>query len=328
MYFNLFLFSPSFFFIQEADILFDVSFDDDNIDADYVPDSSVEYSSDNDFIPIGIKYLVSKDKQSSNIQNTIGLCTDILKQNNSLEQFENTPIPDLEYNESDTQSECRPISPEYFYPEEGSSKNQKRQHKTKLDKRHFCPFCEQSFTKLKRHLLRKHQDEREMFSFLSATKEDKITEFKKLRNAGDHLHNIKVLKSGQGEIVTQRKLKNNESDSNQFVPCSICLGYFYKRDLWRHKCVTKNKIPKRQLVRSGQLLLPSNVENEGLAAIFSSLRADNTSIIAKSDSLIKLYAEREFQKNGHDKDRHPHIRNKIKELARLLLALREKNKQQ
>ena len=121
-------------------MLFDISFDDDNIDADYVPDSAVEYSSDNDFIPVGIKYLDNKDKQSSNIQNNIGLCTDILKQNISLEQYENTPTPDLEYNESVSQPGSRPISPVYFHSGEGATNNQKRQHKTKLDKKTFLPF--------------------------------------------------------------------------------------------------------------------------------------------------------------------------------------------
>ena len=196
---------------------------------------------------------------------------------------------------------------------------------TKLDKKHFCLFCGKGVTKLKRHLLSFHQGEPEMFAFMAASGKSKECELKKLRNAGDHLHNIDILKGGEGDIVVKKNIKRKTSHED-YVPCPRCVGYFYKRDLWRHKCPNLNpddKTPSKQLVRKGRLILPM-VDDEGVGELYESLRNDRMKVVIKHDETIKLISQRELKRNGHDKDRHAHIRNKIRELARLLVKLRER----
>ena len=196
---------------------------------------------------------------------------------------------------------------------------------TKLDKKHFCLFCGKGVTKLKRHLLSFHQGEPEMFNFMAASGKSKEVELKKLRNAGDHLHNIDILKGGEGDIVVKKNIKRKTSNED-YVPCPRCVGYFFKRDLWRHKCPNLNpddKTPKKQLVRKGRLILPM-IGDDGVGELYESLRNGQIKVVIKHDETIKLVSQRELKRKGHDKDQHPHIRNKIRQLARLLVTLRER----
>ena len=101
---------------------------------------------------------------------------------------------------------------------------------------HFCVFCEKPQARLKRHLLAKHKDEKTLIPLLNAGKDRVKQELTKLRHAGDHAHNVKVLQSGNGNMVVKRR-KRKQTSSNDFVPCSKCFGWFSKSDLWRNKCV-------------------------------------------------------------------------------------------
>lgn len=200
----------------------------------------------------------------------------------------------------------------------------------KLDKQHFCVFCGVAQSKLARHLFAKHKDEPELIPFLNANKSTKSKELAKLRNAGDHCHNLKILKEGEGTMVVKRK-KSKEAQIKDFVPCHICLGYFHKKDLWRHKCVNQDieKGPMKQLVRKGRLLLPvEGTDSDKLKEILATGKMDHVSILIKNDFLIKLMGERQCKKNGFDKDRYGGIRNKLRELGRLTIAIREATKEE
>jgi len=71
------------------------------------------------------------------------------------------------------------------------------------------------------------------------------------------------------------------------------------------------------------MLLAVSGSESSINALFESMKNDEVSNLVRRDHLIKLFALREFSKNGHDKDRHQFIRNQIRQLGRLLLKLRE-----
>lgn len=148
--------------------------------------------------------------------------------------------------------------------------------------------------------------------------------FVKMKNAGDHKHNLEVLKGGGGELVVKKKVQKT-SAVGDFVPCPNCLGYYYHRDLWRHKCPVPMEMKKRSMKREGRLLMhyQEAEENNAVQSIFEGMRLDKVSMVVKNDSLIKLFAQRECKLHFHDKDRHNHTRNKLRELGRLIVALRE-----
>ena len=347
--------------LEETDDSFEM-LEDDHIDPDFVPCSDSSDCTEN-FIPVGQVIFKGSDNlhidenSSSNVvpplSPVIPLIDDISLRRAS-SQLQHVPSPidpsgplinkitDYPFPRTSSPFELAPVQtpPEIqptstgdnitVCPLPGTSNPAEplptsKEKTTKLDKKHFCLFCGKGVTKLKRHLLSLHQGESEMFAFLAASGKEKEFELKKLRNAGDHIHNIDILKGGEGDIVVKRNVKRKTSHDD-YVPCPQCLGYFYKRDLWRHKCPNLNPDvtnPSKQLVKKGRLLLPM-ADDEGVGELYESLRNGQIKVVIKHDETIKLVSQRELKRNGHDKDRHAHIRNKIRELARLIVKLRER----
>lgn len=207
--------------------------------------------------------------------------------------------------------------------------------KKRKDKPHWCLFCDKSTTKLRRHFLSFHKGERDLSPYLNATKSKRNVELSKLRNLGDHMHNRSVWEKGTGEIVVKRKGRAERGAKcvEEFVPCPDCLGYYHKKDLWRHHCVARGKEvhTSRSKVIAGKLLLPpipgskrvQGPDEELAREILEHLKGDPVGIVVKTDPLIFQLALRETRKNGFDRDRHPYIRNKLREIGRLVLALRQ-----
>lgn len=281
----------------DDDLFSDIE-DDDN-DADYVPNS---HSSDSEselstsFIPIGVMEI--RDAAPDSTSGT----TDMVHDHQPTTSDVNTTVTTTVNN---TIEGCC-------------------LQNAKVDvKKHFCVFCGKPQSKLRRHLMSQHQDQREMIPLINASPNSKKEELAKLRNAGNHLHNINTMKQGVGTVVVRRR-KRKETTVDSFVPCLKCMGWFAKKDLWRHLCVVKDdNTPHRQLVKKGKMLLPQTSDNDLYNEIMASLRNDRISAIVKTDDTIKLLGMRETTKNGFDQDRHGHIRNKLRELGRLLMELRK-----
>lgn len=149
----------------------------------------------------------------------------------------------------------------------------------------------------------------------------------RMRNIGNHLHNIKVLKQGQGTlIVVHRPSEQTHPDAHRdYVPCPDCYGYFRKSLLYRHECHNSKreaKVKANDRVRNGQCLLPGQPEQREFAKFLLSFRCDAVSRVAKSDTLIMKFAERKFEKNGHDSDMHNCIRSEVRKVAQVLIELR------
>ena len=111
------------------------------------------------------------------------------------------------------------------------------------------------------------------------------------------------------------------------------------KDLWIHRCLLKpsrsthdaasssqstgsKQLHERMMTKSKLLMPPPVGVRHELQALLMPMNSDTVSRIVKSDSLILELAQREFLRVGHDKDQHNHIRNKLRELGRLLMQLR------
>ncbi|KAK7492313.1 hypothetical protein BaRGS_00016410 [Batillaria attramentaria] len=200
-------------------------------------------------------------------------------------------------------------------------------------KKHYCVFCGNAQSRLQRHLESKHSEEKGMVQFLNSTGKTKKDELAKLRHAGDHQHNIQVFKRGEGEIVVKRGKRDSSPPQENFLPCPKCLGYFQKKDMYRHDCVACPKEdcgPRRQLVKKGKLLMPGVYEkdSEALQLFWNSLTNDNVAVVAKNDSLIGIFGTSAIKtkRKGFDKDNFAQIRNSVRELSRLLIELRSMTK--
>ena len=116
----------------------------------------------------------------------------------------------------------------------------KKGDKRKWDKKHYCVFCKKPQTKMARHLMRKHSNEKEVAQVICLPlKSKKRTQtLEQLRRRGDYYHNITVLQEGKGEIVTYRQ-PSEHTDAENYLPCNICYGFFLKTELWRHEKVCR-----------------------------------------------------------------------------------------
>ena len=190
-------------------------------------------------------------------------------------------------------------------------------------------YCEKSYAKLPRHLNEKHKDEEYVIEYRDASNKDtkkKILE--KIRNIGNHLHNREVLLTGKGQLFVKYRPTEAGANTNDFSPCPYCFAYFRTKDLWRHKCQMKPEKGQStmRITAASKLLLPNKSgSSEHLHAVLSGMRSDPVSRITKSDETIRLFGEKLCNKLAHDEDQYNYIRQKMRELARLVEELRIKD---
>ena len=150
---------------------------------------------------------------------------------------------------------------------------QRNKNKTRsYDKRQACYYCQKLYSKIARHYVQQHDREREVRIALSFPKgsPNRKKHLEKLRLLGNYHHNLRVLQSKQGElIVSRRPSTSNKCNPNDFLPCSHCLGFIRRQELWKHVKSCKFKpedmeTPKYQKVqeKSKLLLYPESRDDD------------------------------------------------------------------
>ena len=196
----------------------------------------------------------------------------------------------------------------------------------KYDKKFVCLYCGNLRSKLPDHLTAKHDEDEDVISWNEET--DPSTKNKKyirIRNLGNHLHNIRVLRKREGHLIVKYRPNGENANPDKYGPCPYCYGYYPRRELWRHNCPLKPAEAvktKSKLAVSSLLLLPGNNMNSLLHKVTCTMKSDQISRVAKSDDTILKLGEKLCNKHGHDDDKHNYIRQKMRELARLLMELR------
>ena len=115
---------------------------------------------------------------------------------------------------------------------------QNTKHKRKWDRKNACFFCGEFKAKIPRHLEERHSCETEVAKFMAIPKgsEERRLILKELTNKGNFAYNIAVLEKGNGELLpTKRPSKQQCVKPDQYSPCEFCLGFYIKRDLWKHQ---------------------------------------------------------------------------------------------
>ncbi|XP_071394677.1 M-phase phosphoprotein 8 isoform X2 [Centroberyx affinis] len=202
-------------------------------------------------------------------------------------------------------------------------------------KKHFCLYCKMAFTQLAKHLERKHADETDVAHAVHFPKGSKIrqTLLDQIRNKGDYEHNCQVLKSGEGEIVTKKQVKNPSLSVRDYLPCQHCFAFYRKTDLWRHErsCKARKGDQKSsERTRKGRVhsaasrLLPmSEFLTGGCEEIIHIMHQDDISRHVRNDPLICKYGNALSAKHDHDKSQFAYIAQKMRELGRFVLAVNE-----
>lgn len=147
-----------------------------------------------------------------------------------------------------------------------------------------------------------------------------------LRNRGNFEHNIKALMTGGSLIVDRRP--SQEKPVDDFLPCPYCLAFIGKDDIWRH---TKNcpfvdvERDQHSVKKAATLLLEgsTNKSDQEMIAITNGMKNDEVTQCVKTDSLLCILGTNMIKKVG--KDRITNVRQKLRELGRLLLVLNKLN---
>ena len=190
--------------------------------------------------------------------------------------------------------------------------------------------------KLPRHLASpEHKDEPQVKEWL-ATKDPKKRAkcLTLMRNHGNFLHKGKVLEEGKGTLIVVYR-PSFKADARDYLPCTTCYGYFAKNDLWKHKCCQatdetdgpdeepRKKKRRTGLTKASKMMLPTTPGvSERTHEILANMIDDNIARVVRSDRLIKLFGEKLTLKHGHSRDQEGYIRQRLCEVARMLLEHR------
>ncbi|XP_029980352.1 M-phase phosphoprotein 8 isoform X2 [Sphaeramia orbicularis] len=240
---------------------------------------------------------------------------------------------------------CRRKAVERIQPKRTSVRTSKKifempqsttdEEKKESCKKHFCLYCKVAFTQLTKHLERRHSEETDVAHAIHFPKGSKIrqTLLDQIRNKGDYEHNCKVLKSGEGEIVTKKQVKNSSISVRDFLPCQYCFAFYRKTDLWRHERSCKarkgdqkssERTKKGRVHSASSRLLPmSEFLTGGCEEIIHIMHQDDISRHIRNDPLICKYGNALAIKYDHDKSQFAYIAQKMRELGRFILAVNE-----
>ncbi|XP_022106564.1 uncharacterized protein LOC110987795 isoform X2 [Acanthaster planci] len=205
------------------------------------------------------------------------------------------------------------------------------------DKPQYCPFCCLPQKKLPRHLKTpQHKDEAAVQEWQETVgKKQKEIQLTLLRNYGNFLHNSSVLQEGKGTLIVVYR-PTHEVNPYDYLPCQECYGYYAKSDLWKHRCCKKSseesdtsqsdtsrKKKRYGLVKASRMMLPvAPGVSKRTHEIMSKMKSDSIARVARSDPLIRKFAEKLTMKHGHCRDQEGYIRQRIRELSRLILEYR------
>ncbi|XP_073729856.1 uncharacterized protein [Misgurnus anguillicaudatus] len=198
------------------------------------------------------------------------------------------------------------------------------------NKKQYCLYCSKPYAKMARHLEFVHRNEVEVAKAVAFPKRSKERRVKLnlLRKKGNFAHNTDVVRKGEGEMIAcyrPKKCKNPK----EFIHCIHCQGLYNKLSLWKHikNCPLKPKDDEaqgRKRVRSlCALKTPVGLEvSKGFKKVLSLMNYDEVSRVIHSDRCIMQLGEHMFNRMGSDVTKHDYIRQKMREVGRLLLEAR------
>lgn len=178
-----------------------------------------------------------------------------------------------------------------------------------------------------------HKDCPEVVKALSfeAKSKERKKELDRIRLLGNFMHNNKVLEKNKGELkVVRRPPPNVEGNPLEYLPCLYCYGFLHKAELYRHVHTCEfasegKEVHPRRLRYNCSLLLSTNNAfkncNKDLADyVLPRMKSDNISLVARRDELILMYGAALLNKHGKNKANL--VSQKMRELARLLVEVR------
>ncbi|XP_052409540.1 uncharacterized protein LOC127955927 isoform X1 [Carassius gibelio] len=200
--------------------------------------------------------------------------------------------------------------------------------------KNYCYVCKKPQSKISRHFKLHENSEKEIaFAFsLPKHSQDRKRLLEKLRNRGNYQHNQEVIERKRGPLKIRRRTGRSEIElsAKTFVHCVYCKGLFVRKELWRHtrRCPSKmseatDKAKVLDLADIAESIFSQPISLE-VWKILGKMKNDDISSVVRNDFLILLLSQCLYNKHGGDPTKSEYIRQKARELGRLLLELRRK----
>ena len=145
-----------------------------------------------------------------------------------------------------------------------------------------------------------------------------------LRNEGDFIHNIDILKSGKlqkGGIIVAKRPSEGTHCADDYLPCKYCLRFYVKTELWRHgvncsfrqypvdKSNSSDEKESSRFIKSSRMLLhgagihlnhgeTSAEDGEFYTYVLGALQNDSVGRSIKRDPGLIRYGKTEFERLG------------------------------
>lgn len=200
-------------------------------------------------------------------------------------------------------------------------------NKSKYNKKQYCLYCKKAISKLARHLESAHSTQPDVaraFSFNKKSRERRnLLRF--LKKRGNFYHNATVASSGAGEMVACRR-PSSVRQPDAFRHCKFCQGLYARESLWRHarncpqKPVDRETPARRKRI---QLEMPKpNEVHEAVWKIACEMNQDEISLVVRSEKDILSLGESLYNGRKPNERRNDYIRQKMREISRLLITAR------
>jgi hypothetical protein len=188
----------------------------------------------------------------------------------------------------------------------------------------YCYFCGSLQAHIKRHWFSVHQYEPEVME-LSRLKiaGDRMKHMIKLKNLGNHKHNMKVISDKKGKLLVKSMSKRQVSYKD-FATCGKCFCYLPKEELDQHngECQEVEKDNKNDETLNASFRLSKSFGTSAkIEALLFDVGEGGVKSITRTDSLIRRYAEDLIARRGMT---HKYeIRQEVCDLARFLMEVRK-----
>nr|XP_055051673.1 uncharacterized protein LOC129437514 isoform X1 [Misgurnus anguillicaudatus] len=203
--------------------------------------------------------------------------------------------------------------------------------------KNYCYVCKKPQSKIARHF-KKHEDsETEIAAafLLPKHSKDRKRLLEKLRNRGNYEHNQEVMANKSGPLKVRRRPVRSEIElsTKTYVHCIYCKGLFVRKELWRHtrRCPSKICSESEATGKAKVLVLADIAESTFSQAIspevwkiLGNMKNDDISSVVRNDFLILQLSQSLYNKHGSDPTKFEYIRQKVREVGRLLLSMKKK----
>ncbi|XP_037877153.1 uncharacterized protein LOC119628419 isoform X2 [Bombyx mori] len=200
-----------------------------------------------------------------------------------------------------------------------STEEKEGDKKKRIRQRDYCFYCESLILNFARHVIRNHSNEPEVQKVLSMPKNTKSRKqmLTLLRKKGNYITNTQ-----NSTLKPMKKNKYNRSDD--YLPCTKCLGFYSRKQLWKHKklCDSNNLTSNVQVDAQNFLVRNIKVNQKLKDDVFPRMRPDKISMFAKKDSLICAFGL-QYLRTHREKHFITVTSRKMRELGKLLIEIKK-----